>query len=167
MRINLLALAWLGVGLGTGCGTELEPSRTALGVAGSSDAGAGGADALPPGETPAVAGPAPADGGPGASQANGFPCDVHLVLETYCALCHTGEVYANEFRTPDEWRADLGNGQTLGQYAVVRLRDPMNPMPPRYDGGARPTPAEVDVVAAWVAVGSPDGTCGPLTPPPR
>jgi hypothetical protein len=158
MRINVLALAWIGFGLGTGCGTELEPSRTPLGVAGSPDAGAGAADAAPTGETPA-------DAGPGAEQANGYPCDVHAVLEAYCARCHTGETYAVEYRTPDAWRVNLANGQTLGQYAVDRMRDPVTPMPPSYDSGPRPTPAEVDVVAAWVAAGAPDGTCGPLTPP--
>jgi hypothetical protein len=91
---------------------------------------------------------------------------VHAVLEAYCARCHTGETYAVEYETPLQWRQPWIGGQSFGQYAVGRMRDPQNPMPPSYDTGARPTAAEIDVVAAWVDAGMPEGTCGPLTPPP-
>jgi hypothetical protein len=160
MRIDLVALTCLGLNVGGACGTDLEPSREPLGTTTSPADGGGGSDATSPGETPA-------DGSADAPSANGWPCDVRAVLEAYCARCHTGETYAIWYTTPNDWRTPVGGGQTLGQFAVTRMRDTTNPMPPAYDSGPKPMPAEIDVVAAWVAAGMPDGTCGPLTPPPR
>jgi hypothetical protein len=159
MRMKLVGLACLGLALEAGCGTDAQPAREPLGTGSTApDGGVPAADAGPPGESPA-------DGGADGQLGSGYPCDVHAVLEAYCARCHTGETYAVEYVTPVQWRETWVSGQTFGQYAVSRMRDPQNSMPPAYDTGPRPSAAEIDVVAAWVDAGMPEGTCGPLTPP--
>ena len=164
MRFASLASALLVSGLVAACGTDLYPARDPLGSTASSspgDAGsptsATGADGGAPTETPADAW--------GEVVANGWPCDVRAVLEADCARCHTGETYALWYTKPDDWKMPVGSGMTLGQFAVTRMQDTVSPMPPAYDTGSRPTPADIDLVAAWVAAGMPYGTCGPLTPP--
>jgi hypothetical protein len=100
------------------------------------------------GPTPVVD-PAPADG---------FPCGVRAVLETYCAPCHTDETYSPAFFTPAEVRG-------FGKIMVQLLEDPTSPMPPKY-ATSRPSADERAVLEGWVADGMPGGGCGQLTPPP-
>jgi hypothetical protein len=160
MRIELVALVLLGTGLGLACGTAPEPSREPLGA---TTEGPDGSAAAPDAGSAA----APDAGSPAEIPTSGFPCDVHAVLEAYCARCHTVQTYttAYPYRTPDVWRQTIVAGESLGQYAVARMQASTSPMPPANDTGPRPTAADIDVVARWVAAGMPDGTCGPLTSP--
>lgn len=94
----------------------------------------------------------------------GFPCDVHAVLETYCARCHTGEIYASYFFTRADLLTSWGGGMTLGQMAATRVGK--KEMPPPGAAVPQPDDAERAILIDWVAAGMPPGPCGSLTPPP-
>ena len=93
-----------------------------------------------------------------------FPCDVRAVLETYCARCHTGEVYAAQFLGRGDLLMAWGGGMTLGQMAATRVGK--KEMPPPGAAVPQPDDAERAILIDWVAAGMPPGPCGPLTPPP-
>jgi hypothetical protein len=132
-----LQIAWVVLAAGCGAGPISEPTSTPDTT-----------EATTTGPTP-VTDPTPTDG---------FPCDVRAVLETYCAVCHTGETYSPSYYTVAEVRA-------LSKIMVQLLEDPKNPMPPA-NAPSHPSADERAVLEGWVADGTPGGACGPLTPPP-
>jgi cytochrome c5 len=94
----------------------------------------------------------------------GFPCDVRAVLETYCARCHTGEIYASSFFTRADLLTSWGGGMTFGQMVATRVGK--KEMPPPGAAVPQPDDAERAILIDWVAAGMPPGPCGALTPPP-
>jgi len=92
---------------------------------------------------------------------SGFPCDVRAMMETYCAPCHSGNMYVNPFTTRDDFLSPRGAG-TFGQYAAMMV---MTEMMPPSTAAAQPTPGERAILIDWVAAGMPAGPCAPLTPP--
>ena len=125
---------------------------TAVVVAAACDAGSLPGPPVDPEESPsAVADP-------------GFPCDVRAVLETYCAGCHTREIYASSFFSRADLLTTWGGGMTLGQLAATRVGK--KEMPPPNVTAVQPSDAERAILIDWVAAGMPPGPCGPLTPPP-
>ena len=146
-------------------GAHLGSMRTSLlltivVVAAACDAGS-----LPgPPVDPAPPTSPPAEESPSADADSGFPCDVRAVLETYCARCHTGEVYAADFFSRADLLASWGGGTTLGQIAATRVGK--KEMPPPNAAVLQPNDAERAILIDWVAAGMSAGPCGPLTPPP-
>ena len=149
----LLVLAMAQVG----CGSELAPEP------GEADPTAA------PTETPA---PPPVDGVPPTP--NGFPCDVHAVLQASCASCHAGRLYYGpNFDSRDDLfveARDLFLVQskpvepgTFGAHMAVALRS--GAMPP-YGAVAQPSAAERELVIGWIESGMPAGDCGALTATP-
>jgi cytochrome c5 len=106
----------------------------------------------------------PAEESPSTAADSGFPCDVRAVLETYCARCHTGEIYASYFFARADLLTSWGAGVTLGQMAATRVGK--KEMPPPGAAVPQPDDAERAILIDWVAAGMPSGPCGPLTPPP-
>jgi hypothetical protein len=104
----------------------------------------------------------------------GFPCDVYAVLQGSCASCHAGRLYygPNFDSRDDLFRAatELFVVQTkpvapgsFGEHIGVALGN--HSMPP-YGSPAMPSPAERNLVIAWVASGMPAGACGGLSATP-
>jgi hypothetical protein len=102
---------------------------------------------------------------------NGFPCDVHAVLQASCASCHAGRLYYGpNFTSRDDLflpARELFSVETkpiapgsFGEHIAVSLRD--RSMPP-YGALKLPSDAERQLVIAWVEAGMPAGTCGTLT----
>jgi uncharacterized membrane protein len=92
------------------------------------------------------------------------PCDVRAVFETYCVNCHEHPSYYSYQRAPPltftraELEAKDDSGLTLAERVVLRLNDPKEPMPPAlYE--PRPSDAERQLVAEWLASGMPAGGC--------
>jgi mono/diheme cytochrome c family protein len=138
-----------------GCGSELDsgPENT------------GPAPGVPEGQPPIAEPP---------QEGTGFPCDVHAVLQKNCAACHAGRLYYGpNFASRDDLflpardlyfvhQEEVGPG-TFGEHMAVVLRD--DTMPP-YGTVQRPSPAEREIVIAWLAAGMPAGACGTLTASP-
>jgi hypothetical protein len=94
----------------------------------------------------------------------GFPCDVHTMLETYCAPCHAGNMYVVPLRTRDIWLASRSGGLSYGRYAADQVA--AEKMPPS-TATSQPAAGDRALLVDWVAAGMPAGPCGPLTPPGR
>jgi hypothetical protein len=92
----------------------------------------------------------------------GFPCDVHTMLETYCAPCHAGNTYVVPLPTRDIWLATRSGGLSYGQYAADQVAAEKMPPP---TATSQPAAGDRALLVAWVAAGMPAGSCGPLTPP--
>ncbi len=117
-------------------------------------------DAGPRGDAEAL------DSGPVAP--SGLPCDVALVLTTYCGSCHGGTPAGGATFSLVRRDQLLGPSVTMpavpmGELAVQRMRSTTTPMPP----GMTPTVPEADValVEAWLAAGAPEGSCELPTDP--
>jgi hypothetical protein len=122
-------------------------------------------------DTPVVADPPPPVVEPPV--ANGFPCDVHAVLQASCASCHAGRLYygPNFDSRDDLFRParelfivephPIAPG-SFGEHMAISLRDLT--MPP-YGTLKQPSDAERQLVIGWVEAGMPAGSCGTLTSP--
>lgn len=131
------------------------------------------ADSLPAGPRAGEA-----DGGPGlsidaagpdASVASGpsdLPCEVAETLAARCWTCH-GSPPAGGAPMSLVSRADLTRpshtdpASTFAERAVIRMRATTAPMPP---AGPRATEAEIVALEAWIAAGTPAGSCDARDP---
>ena len=102
----------------------------------------------------------PLDAGPVTP--SGLPCDVAMVLATYCGSCHGGTPAGGATFSMVRREQLLGPSITMpavsmGDLAVQRMRSSTMPMPP----GMTPTVPEADVaiLEAWLAAGGPEGSC--------
>jgi cytochrome c5 len=140
-----------------GCGSELAPE---------------------PGVTDPTASPTempttpPVDGVPPTT--NGFPCDVHAVLQASCASCHAGRLYYGpNFDSRDDLFVEARSlflveskpvePGTFGEHMAAALRS--GAMPP-YGAAAQPTAADRTLVIGWIESGMPPGDCGALIASP-
>jgi hypothetical protein len=100
-------------------------------------------------------------GSGGSANAGGIPCDVAAALAV-CVGCHTDPpidsavgslvTYA-DLTAPAPTNPSL----TMAQMAVSRMQNPASPMPP---AGLPPaTAAHIATLSAWIAAGTPRGTC--------
>jgi hypothetical protein len=92
---------------------------------------------------------------------DGLPCDVADVLQRRCDSCHSNPPRANAPIALASYEdlvkpSAADPNQTYAQRSVARIQDPTVPMPP---GGGVPAD-ELAILSAWVAAGSPKGTCG-------
>jgi hypothetical protein len=135
-----------------GCGADLESEMTD--------------PTAPPTEMPATP--------PVNPTPNGFPCDVHAVLQASCASCHAGRLYYGpNFDSRDDLfveARDLFLVQskpvepgTFGAHMAVALRS--GAMPP-YGAMVQPSVADRDLVIGWIDAGMPAGDCGALSASP-
>jgi hypothetical protein len=147
-----------------GCAVALVSWTAAVGALGCDDS------MLPPGrraDTNIDAGPdGNRDAGP--VSVTGLPCDVTNVLATHCVSCH-GAVPSGGATMPLRSYADLvamsasHPTETQAARSIVRMHDTTTPMPPR-PASAVPA-ADIAVFEAWVAAGTPMGSCmGPTDP---
>lgn len=138
---------WLLVGALTGC---YSGNATANRPGGSRDAGVSNMDS------------AVGDVGPVGAD---LPCDIAVLLATQCASCHN-RASDSQSETPMMTYADLiadssEPGQTVAQFAVARMRDNEDPMPPSPE--TRSSETEIAALEAWVTGGYPHGSCDPGT----
>jgi len=128
----------------------------------TSTTGAGGAGPIDAGSIP-PSGTGGADGGGnlvdgGASTAL---CDLQQTLRARCLGCHSNPPVGGA-PMPLVTYADLvaparsNPSTTVAALALVRMQDPVSPMPPA--PAPRATPAEVSTLSKWLAAGSPS-TC--------
>jgi hypothetical protein len=100
-------------------------------------------------------------GGDTGTVANGLPCEVDDVLATYCRGCHgdspVGATFALMSLDDLLAAAPTDASKSLGEQSVARMNDDARPMPPA--PAARPSTAEIAVIADWVAAGMPAGEC--------
>lgn len=94
---------------------------------------------------------------------SGLPCDVAKVVSDSCASCHgarpTGGATASLVTVEGFTAPSTANPQqTVGQLAVVRMRNAKDPMPTL---GLLPE-ADVAIVDNWVKAGMPRGECAPI-----
>lgn len=122
-----------------------------------------------------LAGPPRADGGTGTgggdsggAAASGLPCDVAAVVSAHCTSCHGGTpiggapmslVTYENLTAPSLTRPS----ESMVVRSVARMQDTVAPMPP----GATPTATSADIATleAWIAAGTPRGTCTNPTDP--
>ncbi len=96
------------------------------------------------------------------STAPELPCDIADLLATYCLGCHANPTVATAPMTLLT-RADLlapaptDHSVTVAEKCVLRMQDMVSPMPP--SPLPAPTAGEVGALMAWIAAGSPAGTC--------
>ena len=94
--------------------------------------------------------------GAGTGAPTGLPCDVQQLLENRCIGCHMGKsppalLTLADLRAPSPSNPAV----SMAAEAVVRMKDPTNPMPP--PPAEAPTADEIAVFQAWVAAGLPAG----------
>ena len=104
----------------------------------------------------------------GPATLSGLPCDVAGVLSAHCVSCH-GATPSGGATMPLTSYASLvamseaHPGETQLARSILRMRDTVSPMPP-LPSAAVPA-AEVAILEAWMAAGSPMGDCmGPTDP---
>jgi len=143
-----------------GCGSPLAPEPE---VTDPTD------PIAPPTEMPATP---PVDGVP--PTLNGFPCDVHAVLQASCASCHAGRLYYGpNFDSRDDLLVEARDlflvqskpvePGTFGAHMAVALRS--GAMPP-YGAMVQPSVADRELVIGWIEAGMPAGACGALIASP-
>lgn len=101
-------------------------------------------------------GPASArDAGP--SGPSGLPCEVRTFVAEQCGACHgeTPQGTSQRLVTRADFLARGVRSETVGQDALLRLRDARSPMPP----GALLPETRFAAFAAWVGAGMPAGSC--------
>ena len=96
-----------------------------------------------------------------------FPCEVAQTLSA-CWSCHAdpprgGAPMALTTRAHFTAMSSAQPGATVGQRAVLRMRDSARPMPP--SGIPGPSGADIAAFEAWVTGGMPAGTCEGVDPP--
>jgi len=102
----------------------------------------------------------PPDAGSWDGGLAGLPCDVAAMVASRCASCHAPGgpnvplVSLANFLAPSPTTPSI----TVAASAVQRLASATSPMPPVPN--PRPTSAELSAFDAWVAAGTPSGTCG-------
>ena len=105
-------------------------------------------------------GPVDAQGGSrdDAGPLPSLPCDVVETLATYCLNCHSEPRAGGatvSLRTAADMAVDLPRGMTtVGQRSVDTMRN--GSMPPF---GPHVPAAQIDAFEAWLAAGTPTGTC--------
>jgi hypothetical protein len=90
----------------------------------------------------------------------GLSCEIAKTLATYCWGCH-GQVPAASAPFSLLSRSELlliSGGETRAVRAATRMRAPVAPMPP---SGQRVPEAEIGVLEAWIAAGTPAEQCTP------
>ncbi len=116
-----------------------------------------------------VEGP-PGDAGPPVDTggvASGLPCDVAAAIGT-CAACHGSTPIGGAPMSMVTYEQLVAPAPTMPSVSVValsvtRMQDTVSPMPP----GTTPTASAADIATlqAWIAAGTPRGTCtGPTDP---
>lgn len=114
---------------------------------------------LGPDNQPAPTGPA------GSGLATGLPCDVQALFENRCIGCHDGKT-AGAPRLLD--RADLTKAsatdakQSMAALSLARMKSTSSPMPP--PPAELPDAEEIQIMADWVAAGTPKGVLCTDTP---
>jgi hypothetical protein len=94
---------------------------------------------------------------------SGLPCDVAMMLSTYCITCHSNPPLPPApmpMLTYDDLAAPAvtNPNETVAQMAVQRMADAAKPMPP---AGLPAVPAATQAsFAAWVSGGLMKGNCG-------
>ena len=139
---------------------------TGLALAGAAVAGCytGGSIASNAAGTSATTGTSVASTDPaGSTSFDGLPCDVAKVLAEQCSSCHGPKLEGgapNHMTTYDDLVAasQSDTARTIAEVSVDRMQSDTSPMPP---SGAVPDAAAV--LAAWVKVGMPQGTCADST----
>lgn len=112
---------------------------------------------------PAVVEPPVAEQPSQQQELTGFPCEVREVLQAACAGCHVPAVYFGSFRSRAEF-VSPERTPMLKDLVSERLQvGARSPMPP-YGAARQLTPAEKELVSAWLAQGAPAGSCGELAP---
>jgi hypothetical protein len=131
---------------------------------GAADPGRGPSSGPTDGATTDAGGTTPPAGG---AAVTGLPCDVANVVVKSCASCH-GEPRAGgapmRLLTYEDLTTASRSDSTrsVAQLAIERMRSTTRPMPP---GGGAPA-SDVAILEAWVAAGTPRGTCSTAAPPP-
>ncbi len=99
---------------------------------------------------------------------SGLPCDVATVMAARCTVCHGATPLApapmSLLTYEDLTRPSITMpGTSVVALSIARMRDARSPMPP----GTMPTAtaAEIATLEAWVAAGTPRGTCTDPTDP--
>lgn len=95
----------------------------------------------------------------GGQVAGDIPCDVAAVLAQNCVTCHgdtnpKGDVSLTSWAALTAPSPDFP-GETVAQRSATRMRDAADPMP---QAGLL-ADADIQVVEAWVAAGTPKGDC--------
>ncbi len=87
----------------------------------------------------------------------GLPCEVAAFVAEQCGACHgeTPQGTSQRLTTRGDFLARGVRSETVGQDALLRLRDARSPMPP----GALLPESRFSAFAAWVGAGMPAGTC--------
>jgi len=108
-------------------------------------------------------GPGGGNGG-GGPNGEGLPCDVAELLAAKCWTCHGATPAGGapqSLASYDDLMAPAKSDASKTNAALSVERMQAMTMPP--GGGA--TAAEIGVLEAWIAAGSPKGTCGAVTDP--
>jgi mono/diheme cytochrome c family protein len=105
------------------------------------------------------------DTGGGAAVGDGVPCDVGQVLAQSCTSCHSGATPKGgvDLTTYDALTAPspATSSQTVIQRCAARMRDATSPMPPT----GPIADADIQVIEAWIAAGTPKASCSTPTQP--
>lgn len=102
-----------------------------------------------------------ATGSSGGSQ-TGMPCEVDALLGNYCRSCHgavpTGGAPMS-LMTYDDLMAPAKTMPSLrvADLSLTRMQDTASPMPPA--GSSAPSATDIQAFAAWLAAGTPTGSC--------
>jgi hypothetical protein len=101
---------------------------------------------------------------------DGLPCDITTILSTYCVSCHSsppvgGAPTALLTYTDLTAPAKSDATKTMAEVSVARMKSSTSPMPPK--PGSPVAAADIATFEAWVAAGSPQGTCGDVETGPN
>lgn len=102
------------------------------------------------------------DTGGGTASPRGLPCAVDELLQARCRTCHSDPPVGGApvpLVTRDDLLAasSIDPQMTLAERSAIRMADPAAPMPPAPATG--PTAEELAAFEAWLAQGTPAGTC--------
>lgn len=98
--------------------------------------------------------------GAGTGGSSALPCDVELLVESKCRLCHSAQprygapmplMNAKDFAAP----AKSDPSKTVADLVSARIHDADRPMPPKPNGPM--DPASLSIMDAWLAEGAPGG----------
>lgn len=103
------------------------------------------------------------DGGASSLPADGgLPCGVAQLVESICISCHGAPLREGApmpLLTREDFLAPspVDPSRTIAERSLLRMRDPLAPMPP----SGPLTPEQVETFAAWLAAGLPERSCEP------